>query len=105
MAEGSGVPTDALANGGGETEQVTLDLGALVGRPEVETAVVVWEGMLTPGVFSSRNGAIELGRLSAQDWAPQLGGGDGEHLEQLVQFAGNPHGDCGPIHPDSRLAL
>jgi Ca-activated chloride channel homolog len=105
IAEGFGVPTDALANGGGETEQVTLDLGALVGRPEVETAVVVWEVMLTPGVFSSRNGAVELGRLSAQYWAPQLGGGHGEHLEQLVQLPVNPQGDCGPIHQDVRLAL
>src|SRR5260221_9197620 len=103
MAEGSGVPTDALANGGGETEQVTLDLGALVGRPEVETAVVVWGGMLTPGVFSSRNGAVEPGRLSAPYLGPQLGGGRWGHLEPLRRVPLHPPGGCGRIPPDVRL--
>lgn len=54
---------------------VTVDLGALVGRPDIESAAVVWEVALDPAGLTQRQGSFDLGRLVATYWAPRQGGG------------------------------
>lgn len=104
IAEGFSQPTDALT-GPSQTATAALDLGALVGRPDIETAAVVWEVLLDPAALVVQNGVANIGKLSAVYWAPQQGGAHMQHLEQQVQVPINTRGEQVPIHPDVRLAL
>jgi Ca-activated chloride channel homolog len=105
IAEGFSVPTGVLAAMSAEPQPVTIDLGALVGRPDIESAAVVWEMLLDPVHLKPQSGVFELGRLSASYWAPRHGGAHQEHLELAVQVPMNARGEQSPIAPDVRLAL
>lgn len=106
IAEAFTVPTTILPNtpdtGVGP---VTVDLGALVGRPDIESAAVIWEVLLDPATLAARNGAYDLGRLSAAYWAPRHGGGQMERLAHQVLVPVNTTDHQAPISPDVRLAL
>ncbi|MGH2515052.1 MAG: vWA domain-containing protein, partial [Ktedonobacterales bacterium] len=106
IAEAFAVPTDALsgaadASGG----LVTVDLGALVGRPDIESAAVLWEVLLDPAALVARNGAYDFGRISASYWSPRQGGGQMERLEHHLHLPVNTTGQHAPIEQDVRLAL
>jgi Ca-activated chloride channel family protein len=105
IAEGFSVPTGALAAMPADAGPVSLDLGALVGRPDSESAAVVWEVLLDPSVLQPVSGVYALGKLHASYWAPRIGGAHQEHLELAVQVPVNARGEQSPIVPDVRLAL
>jgi len=86
-------------------EAITVDLGALVGRPDVESAVVVWEMLFDPEVFFPVHGAYTLGRLSATYWSPRQAGGRRERLEREITLPVNTTGQHGEPASDVRLAL
>ena len=69
IAEAYDVPTDQLPllpnSKITASSKVTVDLGALVGRPDRETAVVLWEFLLDPRQIASRLGEYALGEVSA----------------------------------------
>ncbi|HEV2405582.1 MAG TPA: DnaJ domain-containing protein, partial [Ktedonobacterales bacterium] len=79
-AWGDGAAGIEAANG-----PVTIDLGALVGRPDIESAVVVWEIDLDPSLLLNQNNNYLLGRISATSLAPRVQGAHQEHLETLAQ--------------------
>ncbi len=105
IAEAFGVPTGMLTSVATEPGSVTIDLGALVGRPDAESAAVVWEVLLDPIELKPQAGVFELGRLSASYWAPRQGGAHQEHLDLRVQVPVNVRGEQSPIAPDVKLAL
>lgn len=107
IAEVFTVPTHSLASADApiSTGPITVDLGALVGRPDVEVAAVMWDLLLDPAVFAPRAGMFEMGQLQATYWAPRAGGGKMERLDQVVQVPQNSSGQVAPIEPDVRLAL
>lgn len=99
VAEGDGVG-GAVAAG-----PVTIDLGALVGRPDVESAAVVWEVDLDPALLMNQNNNYLLGRLSATYLAPRVQGAHQERLETLAQVALSTENKHAPFAPDVKLAL
>lgn len=107
IAEVFAVPTNSLAATAASIPigPITVDLGALVGRPDVEVAAVMWELLLDPAVFAPRAGMFEIGRLQATYWAPRAGGGKMDRLDQIVQVPQNSAGQVAPIEPDVQLAL
>ena len=84
---------------------VTIDLGALVGRPDVESAAVMWEVDLDPSQLLLQNNTYLIGRISATYLAPRVAGSQQERLETLAQVPLNLGVDHAPIAPDVRLAL
>lgn len=107
IADVFAVPTSSLAATATSIPvgPITVDLGALVGRPDVEAAAVMWELLLDPAVFAPRAGMFEIGRLQATYSAPRVGGAKMERLEQVVQVPQNSARQVAPIEPDVRLAL
>ncbi|HLZ20935.1 MAG TPA: DnaJ domain-containing protein [Ktedonobacterales bacterium] len=106
IAEAFAVATDALPTLlDSSSSPVTVDLGALVGRPDIESAAVVWDLVLDPSVLVARNGAYDFGRLTAAYWAPRHGGGQMERLAHHLQIPVNMSGQPAPFAPDVRLAL
>jgi Ca-activated chloride channel homolog len=106
IAEAYVVPTSALSTPS-ETDSipVTVNLGALVGRPDIESAAVVWEVLLDPVRLVAGNGAYDFGRLSAVYWAPRQGGGQMERLSHQLFLPVNTTDQHAPIAADVRLAL
>lgn len=96
-----GGPVAAAAEPG----PVTVHLGALVGRPEVESAVILWELLFDPSTFTPKDGQFDIGHLSASYWAPRLSGGQTERLESTLRLPVNLSGQHAPISSDARLAL
>lgn len=84
---------------------VAVNLGALVGRPDVESAAVLWELLLDPAALVAHNGVYDLGRLTAAYWAPRQSGGQMERLEQILQVPVNMTSQPAPGSPEVRLAL
>lgn len=84
---------------------VTVDLGALVGRPDVESAVVAWDMLLDAKTLAPTDGVYTLGTLSATYWAPRQGGGRWEQLSRVVTLAANTTGRHHEVAADVRLAL
>ncbi len=105
IAEAFSVPTESLASTALASGPVAVDLGALVGRPDIETAAVIWEMLLDPATFVPRDGAYDMGRLSATYWAPRQGGGQMERIEHVVALPVNATSQHAPVEPDVRLAL
>lgn len=106
IAETFAVATDALSSPPAVSAgPISVDLGALVGRPDIENAVVVWEVLLDPSALAHYNGAYELGRLTATYWAPRHDGGQMERLEQALHLPVNTTGQHLPIASDVRLAI
>jgi Ca-activated chloride channel homolog len=107
IAEVFAVPTNSLAATAASIPvgPITVDLGALVGRPDVEVAAVMWELLLDPAVYAPRAGMFEIGQLQATYWAPRAGGGKTERLDQIVQVPQNSAGQVAPIEPDVQMAL
>lgn len=106
IAEAFATPTGALTNlSEMSSGPIMVNLGALVGRPDIESAAVVWEVMLDPAALAANNGVYDFGRLSASYWAPRQGGGQMERLAHQVQLPVNPTGEQAPIVSDVRLAL
>lgn len=100
------IPTNQLrtlsqANAG----PVAVNLGALVGRPDIESAAVLWELLLDPSALTTRDGMYDLGRLTSAYWAPRQSGGQMERLEHFIQVPVNMTGQPAPTAPDVRLAL
>ena len=105
IAEAFAVPADELASAPLTGEAVTVDLGALVGRPDVESTAVVWEVLLDPQALLNVAGAFHLGKLTASYWAPRQGGGQMERIETPIKLPVNPTMQHAPIEKDVRLAL
>jgi Ca-activated chloride channel family protein len=84
---------------------VTIDLGALVGRPDIESAAVMWEFDLDPTLLMNQNKNYLLGRLSATYLAPRVQGAHQERLETLAQVTLNMENKPAPFAPDVKLAL
>lgn len=106
IAEAFAVSTGALPNLQDKSSgPVTVDLGALVGRPDIESAAVVWELVLDPAALAARNGTYDFGRLTATYWAPRHGGGQVERLAHHLYLPVNATGQQAPIADDVRLAL
>lgn len=105
IAEAFVVPTDVLSSVPSASEPVTVDLGALVGRPDIESAAVIWEVLLDPGELQPTGSVVHLGKLSAVYWAPRQSGGQLERLEQQITLPVNPTMQQAPIETDVRLAL
>ncbi len=89
VAEAFDIPTNQLtdlpsrATGKGAT--VTVELGALVGRPDRETAVVLFELLLDPAVIGTRAGRYQVGQLRAS-YAATQNNNRTEQLRQDVTF-------------------
>ncbi len=86
-------------------DAVTVDLGALVGRPDVESAVVTWDMLLDGKTLTPTDGRYTLGALSATYWAPRQGGGRWEQIERVVTLPENTTGRHVEVASDVRLAL
>lgn len=104
IVEAFAVPADELASLT-SSEAVTVDLGALVGRPDAESAAVIWEVLLDPQELRNTTDGFDLGKLSAVYWAPRQGGGQMERLEHTLRLPVNPTMQPAPIERDVRLAL
>ncbi|HEX8036800.1 MAG TPA: DnaJ domain-containing protein [Ktedonobacterales bacterium] len=106
IAEAFGQTTGALmAAPPTEAAPVTVELGTLVGRPDIESAVVVWEFLLDPTAFVPASGVYNLGRINATYWTPRSGGGQMERLDYAIALPINATGQQMPIADDVRLAL
>ncbi|HUY79340.1 MAG TPA: DnaJ domain-containing protein [Ktedonobacterales bacterium] len=86
-------------------DPVTVDLGALVGRPDVESAVVAWDMLLDGKTLTPSQGRYTLGTLRATYWAPRQGGGRWEQLERVVTLPANTTGRHSAVASDVQLAL
>lgn len=84
---------------------VTIDLGTLVGRPDIESSAVMWEVDLDPAHLLMQNNTYLIGRISATYLAPRVTGAHQERLEALAQVPLNPGSEHAPIAADVRLAL
>ncbi len=109
IAEAYDVPTDQLPllpnSKITASSKVTVDLGALVGRPDRETAVVLWEFLLDPRQIASRLGEYALGEVSATYASTQ----HNNQMEQLqrevtVNVSETPSAGAS-IEKDVKLAL
>ncbi|HEV2457902.1 MAG TPA: DnaJ domain-containing protein [Ktedonobacterales bacterium] len=96
----TGALTSATTSG-----PVTVDLGAIAGRPDVETAAAVWELLLDPASIAPRDAFYTLGTFRAAYWAPRQNAGQVERLEQAVHLPVNTAGQPSTVDPDVRLAL
>ena len=119
VADANATPTDTAAPAtasaasaeGAASEQeatgqaVTVEMGTLVGRPEIESTVVLWELLLDPAQCLAQNGQYTLARFSAAYWAPRQAQGEWEHLELVARLPVNTSGQRSPFHRDVRLAL
>ncbi|MGO8951471.1 MAG: DnaJ domain-containing protein [Ktedonobacterales bacterium] len=109
IAEAFSVPTDKLPELASGTitasSSINVELGALVGRPDRETAVVLFELLLDPRRIAGRLGELPLGQLRASYTATQ----NNSRLEQLYQEVTVTVADSStatiPFDPDVRLAL
>jgi len=109
IAEAFNIPTDQLPQLPAfkitASSQVTVELGALVGRPDRETAVVLWELLLDPRQIANQPGEHSLGYLRATYAATQ----HNQQVEQLRQEATVVVADTSrapiPFDEDVRLAL
>jgi Ca-activated chloride channel homolog len=109
IAEAFNVPTDQLPQLPfakiTTSSAVTVELGALVGRPDRETAVVLFELLLDPRQIANQLGEYGLGHISASYAATQKN----NHEEQLrqavtVMVANSGHRPTA-FDEDVRLAL
>jgi len=109
IAEAYDVPTDQLSQQPNAkisgSSKVTVDLGALVGRPDRETAVVLWELLLDPRQMASRQGEYTLGEVSVTYAATQ----HNNQMEQIqrevsVNVSGT-NSSGAPVESDVKLAL
>ena len=99
---GAPAPADP---GGAPGPAVTIDLGTLVGRPDIESSAVMWEVDLDPAYLMMQNNTYLIGRISATYLAPRVTGAHQERLEALAQVPLNPGSEHAPIAADVRLAL
>lgn len=105
IAEAFSIPTGALTAAASAFEPVSVEMGSLVGRPDIEAAVLLWEVVLDPATLASRSNVFDLGRIVARYWAPRLGGGEWQSLEQVLSLPVNMSGQHAPIQKEVRLAL
>lgn len=74
IAEAHGQATSALvAAPATEAAPVSVKLGTLIGRTEIESAVVAWKFLLDPALFAPKNGVYDLGCINATYWTLRLG--------------------------------
>jgi hypothetical protein len=105
IAEAFSVSTGALTADPSAQDPITVEMGSVVGRPDVDTSVLLWEVVLDPATFVPYNGTYYLGRLSAHYWAPRQNDGQWQRLEQMLTVPVNQSGQHAPIQRDVRLAL
>ncbi|MGH2486123.1 MAG: DnaJ domain-containing protein, partial [Ktedonobacterales bacterium] len=65
IVEGFVAGSDVAGGAEAASGSVTIDLGALVGRPDIESAAVMWEVDLDPALLMNQNNNYLLGRFSA----------------------------------------
>jgi hypothetical protein len=87
------------------SSDVTVELGALVGRPDRETAVVLFELLLDPRQVGARVGEQVLGELRATYLATQHRNQPEEVRAETTLVVVEKNATVTPIDPDVRLAL
>jgi hypothetical protein len=109
IAEAYDVPTGQLSQQPNSrisvTSKVTVDLGALVGRPDRETAVVLWELLLDPRQIASRQGEYTLGEVSVIYAATQHNNQMEQLQREVTVNVSDTHSAGAPIESDVKLAL
>ncbi len=104
IAEAFTLDTDAEASAA-PGEPVAVELGALVGRADVESAVVLWELLLDPACAKPQNNSYALGTLRGTYWSPGQGTGHWDSVEVDAVVPATVVKDAAPLHQDVRLAL
>jgi Ca-activated chloride channel homolog len=109
IAEAYDVPTDQLPQLPNSkitaSSKVTVDLGALVGRPDRETAVVLWELLLDPRQIASRQGEYTLGEVSATYAATQRNNQVEQLQREVTVHVSDTLSAGAPVESDVKLAL
>ncbi len=105
IAQAFSVPTGQLSLDTGSSDPLTVELGALAGRPDLETAAVLWETLLDPRqITTNHQGAYQVGRLHATYISTQHNH-QVERLGQEIAIPVNTGGATEPFNDDVRLAL
>jgi Ca-activated chloride channel homolog len=84
---------------------VTVELGALVGRPDRETAVVLFELLLDPRQIANRLGEYTLGQLKATYAATQKNNHEEQVRQEVSVMVADPGHHASVFDEDVRLAL
>ncbi len=109
IAEAFNIPTEQLpelpSSKISASASVTVELGALVGRPDLETAVVLFELLLDPRQIAGRPGEHSLGRLRANYAATQNNNRTEQLREDVTITVIEPSQAPVPFDADVRLAL
>jgi uncharacterized protein YegL len=109
IAEAYSVPTDQLPQLPfakiTTSATVNVELGALVGRPDRETAVVLFELLLDPRQIANRLGEYTLGVLKATYAATQNNNRQEQLRQEITVMVGNAGQHPGVFDEDVRLAL
>jgi Ca-activated chloride channel homolog len=109
IAEAYNVPTDQLPQLPfakiTSSSTVHVELGALVGRPDRETAVVLFELLLDPRQIANRMGEYTLGQLKATYAATQKNNHEEQVRQDVSVMVADPGHRASAFDEDVRLAL
>jgi Ca-activated chloride channel homolog len=109
IAEAFDIPTDQLPQLPfakiTASSTVNVELGALVGRPDRETAVVLFEVLLDPRQIANRLGEYPLGHLKATYAATQKNNHEEQVQQELSVMVANRGNNPAVFDEDVRLAL
>jgi hypothetical protein len=109
IAEAFNVPTDQLPQLPfakiTASSTVKVELGALVGRPDRETAVVLFELLLDPRQIANRLGEYTLGQLTATYAATQHNNRQEQVRHELTVMVADSSHHPSVFDEDVRLAL
>jgi Ca-activated chloride channel homolog len=109
IAEAFNVPTDQLPQLPfakiTASNTVNVELGALVGRPDRDTAVVLFELLLDPRQIANRLGEYTLGQLKASYAATQKNKHEEQLRQEVTVMVANRGNHPSAFDEDVRLAL
>jgi Ca-activated chloride channel homolog len=109
IAEAYNIPTDQLPQLPfakiSASSMVNVELGALVGRPDRETAVVLFELLLDPRQIANRLGEYTLGQLKATYAATQKNNHEEQVRQEVAVMVANSGHHPSVFDEDVRLAL
>jgi Ca-activated chloride channel family protein len=109
IAEAFNVPTDQLPQLPfakiTSSSTVNVELGALVGRPDRETAVVLFEFLLDPRQIANQLGEYPLGQIRATYAATQNNNHQEQVRQEVMVMVADSGGHASSFDEDVRLAL